>query len=158
MPAQSRRPSHSPAEQARRIRKASTFFGTLSDLAIAEEMDVTVASVRKARRAAGIAPAKLTPEETSRRLEAVWSAIGVLSDRAVAKKAGVSLKTVHRARQKAGIAPCRPFKLDKEEIARLFHEGADDEAIARAVQGSPRVVAKLRTEMGLYRKRCLPPF
>lgn len=133
-------------------------LGTLPDVALAERLGTNHMRVLQERRKRGI-PAFSPISEKERKIEQHLDLLGVLSDPKFAKIAGVSTAEVYRYRVKHSvetkvISPKHKdfVRIDRDEIARLFHEGKTDAEIAEAVGGSPGTITGIRTRLRLLRK------
>jgi transposase-like protein len=139
---------------------ALEILGTVPDLHLADFYDVSVHVVRRAREARGIATVT-TDQQYDRIIEMARERVGKVSDRAIANELNIPISQVLSFRQRNGIPPfrlsprCAEFvPIDRDTIARMFHEGASDDEIAAAVGSTRLMVAHIRSgELGLVRKQ-----
>jgi DNA-binding CsgD family transcriptional regulator len=133
-------------------------LGTMPDVALAERLGTYCGRVLQERRKRGI-PAFSPVGPKEQKIEQHLDLLGVLSDPKFAKIAGVSAAAVYYYRVKYGIetkviSPKHKdfVKIDRDEVARLFHEGKTDEEIAEAVGGTVGTIPGIRKRLQLLRK------
>ena len=140
-------------------------LGLDPDTHIARDSGVPVAVVRRARLAADI-PAARVEGFYERVIGQVHDRVGRVSDRSLAAEIGVPALQIAAYRRRHGIQPrkmspmCRDFvPVDREAVARMFHDGSTDDEIADGVGTTVAYIRLIRSQMKLVRcqPRRVPP-
>jgi hypothetical protein len=137
----------------------AALLGTMPDEALAQCFGIVSHVVSRWRHARNIAAYDVW-EEHERTFAPIKDRLGKVSDPTLAREIGVPASLVFRYRERYGIKTeiispaCEGFvKIDRGEIARLFHEGRSDAEIAAAVGSTTKSVGRIRSrELRLLRR------
>lgn len=144
----------------------AALLGRVSDTRLAQDLGVPVWVVRRERLRAGIPTSSRTPHyETV--IGGVHDRVGTVSDRQLARELAVPVNQVVAYRRRHGIPPfmltpqCEGFvPIDREALARMFHDGVPDDDIARELGTTTATVRQIRYRMRLIRPNrvvAIPP-
>jgi len=142
---------------------ALELLGRTPDTHIADFYDVPLWFVQRERSGRGIAAAT-SDQHYDRIINLARDRVGKVSDRDIADELDIPVAQVVSYRRRNSIPPfrlsprCEGFvPLDRDTIARMFHEGATDGEIAVVVGSSAAVVSQIRsTELRLLRRPANP--
>jgi len=148
-----------PQEDAEKKEQIVPLLGLVSDAQIARTYKLSPGAVKRVRENRNIdqCPRQSLYTEV---LDALRESMGQVSDCQLAKELGISTTVIWKYRQRNNI-PTRfvsprsaNFKpLDREYIARRFHEGANDQQIADEIGASKGTIAQIRNnELKLHRR------
>ena len=137
---------------------AAPLLGTMPDKVLAERLGANSPHIKAEREKRGIPVWEYVPP-SEEKIKTVAHLVGVISDPKVAKMIGVPPQAIYNYRQKYGIetkviSPKHKdfVKINRDEVARLFHEGKTDEEIAEAVGGTPGTIVGIRNRLRLLRQ------
>lgn len=132
-------------------------LGHVPDVQLAKGLGVPTWFVRRERLRAGIPVSSRTPHYESV-IGRVHDRVGTVSDRNLARELGLPISQVSAYRRRHAIPPfvltpqCEGFvPLDRGAIARMFHDGATDDEIARELGTTRANVCQIRYELRLIR-------